>query len=1305
MKKIYSLIAFLMLMVSSAMGQSLSIADFSIKAGETKDVAISLVADAAIYGIQTDVVLSDGLTLEAAAATDEAMTFAKNDVEGATRMAQLSLAGDAIAAGEVITLTVKAADTFEGGTIQLTNTRLTTSTAGAELKADDVTANVTVEPATEPEATVLENIAALKAFEPTESGTVKVTLNDVKVTGISANSDVVVLEDASAANAFENLGLSEKLQAGQTLNGELVLTVEVGDMWGEVTYTVSLENATITEGEVAPMEVTEDNVLDYLGDYSWRLVKFTGATISVVESDWGEEEIHATIPAMGTESIGMMDTFGAIDEWPEEGDVVDIVGFYVDYYGSFQYIQPISITKAEVPAVAQDIEISPAEGDIAAALAAAEEGIAKVGNITINLTEGVTYTVSSTLTAYKNFKIQGNGAVIDASELEGNLVEMYAEKNEEGNVINPEAWTAIEYVSFHNATIKGLKKALFYSGVKQYDINWLTINNCYIELAADATTIDFTKGSVARNFNVEYSTIYAPTATTKQFYSSQSGQKATEADAEAIQSFIFKSSTLYNLAPGKNFFSHRQSNQKWLTYDVQNNIFVNCGKSGQVIKGMNGGQSGKNPTWSIKNNAFNFDGADTSADEATGDDEEAVEGSIAGVVTFTDAANGDFSGVFKLAYGVEEPASLGDARWTLTYKETSELMAQAQTLALDKTAVAVGKLIAAIAEADESGDESNLQAAIDQFNEDNKDQEKDETAKVGIAAASWTGASGLCATNFAPAITTYDGRTAQLAEKYETTVATTGELIYQNITGLENGQYKVGFYANAFYTSGRGFDSDMEDGAEDVAYVFANDQKEFIVAKIATSTTENNFRQFDVEVTDGAIKLGLGKEKAGTNWHTIQIYQLTWFTTAKAVYANDQAELKALVAEAEALAANENKTEGKDALNTAIATAKDGVDSNWYNIPEIEEIIANLKAAIATFKQANYYIDLAAGKYYVIDTATGKFMAAGHDWGTHGIVNEYGLDLTLTPNEETRTVTIDSQVSNGGDKHFLGSDLYMDSSAYGWALDYQGFGFYIVEPNSGQYISLDADENLVLSATPNEWIIVTAEGVKEERLEELEDASPLSGVDATWLLQNPNFNRNDLRVSAWTVSEDCTNKNLNGGNNVNNCAESYHSVFTISQLIEGAPAGTYQLTAQGFYRQDGEETEAAPYFFMQTSDENVMGGFVPEKTGEENSMSAASESFTNGLYTIEPIGIYVGEGEQLTIGVKGTALAQWVIFDNFKLTYFGAEKTDDLLTTAISEVNADAAIAQQGIYNLAGQKVLKAQKGLYIINGKKQVVK
>ncbi len=333
------------------------------------------------------------------------------------------------------------------------------------------------------------------------------------------------------------------------------------------------------------------------------------------------------------------------------------------------------------------------------------------------------------------------------------------------------------------------------------------------------------------------------------------------------------------------------------------------------------------------------------------------------------------------------------------------------------------------------------------------------------------------------------------------------------------------------------------------------------------------------------------------------------------------------------------------------------------------------------------------GTAYVIDTESGLFMAAGHNWGTQGIVNELGLDLIFTANEQNKKVTIDTRVSQGGESHFLGGNLYMDSEAYEWGLVYQNFGFWIRNAE-GQYISLDDDNNLVLSDTPHEWIIVTAEGVMQTRLEEMAEATATNPVDATFLLQDPNFNRNDQRVAAWEISEDCTNKNLSGGNDENRCAESYHSPFTIMQTVEGVPAGIYELTAQGFYRQDeyeGEEAPAAPQFFA-----NGVNADVPVKAGDENNMSNASESFTAGLYTIEPIRFTVAEDGMMYVGIYGTALNQWVIFDNFQLKYFGEEIVD-----AISSVNAKA--ENNAIYNLNGQQVMNAQKGLYIINGKKVV--
>lgn len=140
--------------VTSALAQSLTISDFQIKAGNTKDVYIELNSDAPIYGVQTDIVLSEGLSIESAATEVQNFSLSKNEKEyvihdvptKATRVALLSLGGDAMSAGNVIKLTIKAADTFTSGTILLANTHLTTnSNTGDEVEPEDATANVTLE--------------------------------------------------------------------------------------------------------------------------------------------------------------------------------------------------------------------------------------------------------------------------------------------------------------------------------------------------------------------------------------------------------------------------------------------------------------------------------------------------------------------------------------------------------------------------------------------------------------------------------------------------------------------------------------------------------------------------------------------------------------------------------------------------------------------------------------------------------------------------------------------------------------------------------------------------------------------------------------------------------------------------------------------------------------------------------------------------------------------------------------------------------------------------------------------------------
>ena len=142
-------------------------------------------------------------------------------------------------------------------------------------------------------------------------------------------------------------------------------------------------------------------------------------------------------------------------------------------------------------------------------------------------------------------------------------------------------------------------------------------------------------------------------------------------------------------------------------------------------------------------------------------------------------------------------------------------------------------------------------------------------------------------------------------------------------------------------------------------------------------------------------------------------------------------------------------------------------------------------------------------------------------------------------------------------------------------------------------------------------------------------------------------------MEAWQVGGNCTNKALTGGNSNKYGAESYHSTFDIYQSLN-VPNGVYAFGAQGFYRQDGADEENLPVFYV--NDETVT---FPVKTGSENSMADAANSFDAGSYAIDPIYVEVTDGI-LRVGSRlenNTSI--WAIWANYSLTYYGADASID----------------------------------------------
>ena len=320
---------------------------------------------------------------------------------------------------------------------------------------------------------------------------------------------------------------------------------------------------------------------------------------------------------------------------------------------------------------------------------------------------------------------------------------------------------------------------------------------------------------------------------------------------------------------------------------------------------------------------------------------------------------------------------------------------------------------------------------------------------------------------------------------------------------------------------------------------------------------------------------------------------------------------------------------------------------------------------------------IADGKYLLRNVASGLYLGAANNWGTRATLMNYSEYVTLKA-IDAETYTIESQVSNGGTSYYFNGS-YMDGAATNVTLAKDGkyytiksadkfIGFSDAEPAyvTGMYaLGLDVDGDSPEAL----WEIIPATA------DALKGASQANPVDATFMVLNPNFGRNNRNTSAWTIS--ASNQNLSGGTNENKCAESYHSAFTLNQTITGLPIGTYKLTAQGFYRQDGSDTENLPYFYV-----NDQKRTFPVKTGAENSMDDASASFAKGLYTIEPITVTIVDGI-LNIGAKNDNTALWCIWDNFQLKYCGtANVTIDMFVEAY-ETALDAA------NQLVGEKMSK----------------
>ena len=540
--------------------------------------------------------------------------------------------------------------------------------------------------------------------------------------------------------------------------------------------------------------------------------------------------------------------------------------------------------------------------------------------------------------------------------------------------------------------------------------------------------------------------------------------------------------------------------------------------------------------------------------------------------------------------------------------------------------------------------------------------ETDLTNQFPLDYNGWANASGFVGWA-APTVKTNDGRETAACERYESTCETLGEVFTRTFTGLTNGTYKIELYGAAAYTSGRGFESELEEGDETAVYLFAETPngtiKQYIPAHIATDFNGTGIATAtldNVVVTDGTIKLGMFKDKAYTNWHVIQIKGVTALVDAVPVYTN-------LLKQATVL---ENSLIPANAKNALIAAMVD--DNSFTTADQYTTAINNLTNAIATAKNA-----LSEEKFYFRNIATGKFWGAGNDWGTRGsLVDEFQYaKLHL---QDDGTYYMETLVSNGGTSYYFGGD-YMDGNPVKLTITKDGDNYLVAQ--DGNYFGYDGSttvlgKNIDVNSENAKWDIMAEADLDAYKATIASEAQGKASLDApfdfTPFIKDAQFNRNRRdRDIVWNAS--ASNKNLAGGfnndTNRNSCAESYHSTLSLSQEVTGLPNGLFMVTAQGFYRQDGG-TESAPVITANGEKQafNVL-------TTGENSMEKASTTFVNGGYPLVPLYVNVTDNK-LTIGINGSATSHWIIWDNIQLFYCGNSKDEYVagLKSALTEESA-----------------------------------
>ena len=308
--------------------------------------------------------------------------------------------------------------------------------------------------------------------------------------------------------------------------------------------------------------------------------------------------------------------------------------------------------------------------------------------------------------------------------------------------------------------------------------------------------------------------------------------------------------------------------------------------------------------------------------------------------------------------------------------------------------------------------------------------------------------------------------------------------------------------------------------------------------------------------------------------------------------------------------------------------------------------------------------EVANGKFFLYNVATGTYLCGANDWGTHSSVSKWGIDYTFEGADGV--FTLDSRIANNATDHYLGGN-YTDAGAVNWTFEKVSDSpiTYTLKNPAGQYLAHTTGTfvEVVDNGTTDDakWILVSYDDIYAAMAE----ASVANPMDVRLLIPAADPGRNNQRNSSWNFTHTGGN-NRTGGDNKNFVTEAWNSTFEYSQTLTGLPNGFYKFSCSGF------GTNGTTYVFAG----DVETPFAVT-TNNGGDWAAEGLNIENGMYTGNETAemVLVSDGT-LKVGVKRTNIqsADWALFDKFVLTYYGVPDLSDYAKALAAAVAAAQAL-------------------------------